>query len=243
MIDLGQCAQYSEFHKYVDDGTLDLYARHCGSPSGIGRLCLLDDRVLAEIVRAAEVSSRERVLDIGCGRGFLARWLRWYKVDCRYVGIDCVPEAIAAARRNAPNGEYYYTQLDTLALSKTFDRVFALESAPGGLVTPNLSAAIGVHLERGGRFVATLLSLDGKHEAKVLQSIEALHEHLNVEEVRDLSLQVKEFASTMYSAFLLGTWDNAIKSNMCMEAARVLHAVETGAFNYTMITGTRPSSL
>lgn len=242
MIDLGPCAQYREFHKHVDDGTLDLYARHCGSPSGIGRLCLLDDRVLAEIVRAAEVSSRERVLDIGCGRGFLARWLRWYKVDCRYVGVDDVPEAIAAARRNAPNGEYHHTQLDTLALGQSFDRVFALEAAPCGLMEPDLAEVIGDHLESGGRFVTTLLSLDGDHESKVLHSIEALQRHLNVEEVRDLSLQVKEFASTMYSAFLLGTWDNAIKSNMCMEAARVLHAIESGAFNYTMLTGTRPAT-
>ncbi|HEY8298493.1 MAG TPA: methyltransferase domain-containing protein [Candidatus Baltobacteraceae bacterium] len=239
MLDLGQWTRNREFHRYVDDGTLDLYARHSGSQSGIGRLCLLDDRVLAEIVRAADLSSRARVLDIGCGRGFLARWLRWYKVDTRYVGVDTVPEAVAAARRNAPQSEFVYAQLDSLGINESFDRVFALEPPSGGALSAEVAAAIGRHLEPGGRFVVTLISLDGAHEEKILRSIDLLQRHADVEQVCDLSLQVKEFASTMYSAFLLGAWDDAIKSQMCVKAAYVLHAIEGGTFNYTMLTGTR----
>ncbi|HEY8312644.1 MAG TPA: class I SAM-dependent methyltransferase [Candidatus Baltobacteraceae bacterium] len=238
MIDLGHRARHREFHRFVDDGTLDFYARHCGSPSGIGRLCLLDDRVLAEVVRAAEMSSGMRVLDLGCGRGFLARWLRWYNLDFRYVGVDRVPEAIAAARRNAPDGEYIYTRNDALYLNQTFDRVFALEAAPGGLMTEGIASAIGEHLAPAGKFIATLLSLDGRHDSKISESIGLLEKYAHVTEARDLSLQVKEFASTMCSAYLLGSWDDAIKGKMCVQAAHVLHAIETCTFNYTMLNGT-----
>ncbi len=239
MIDMGYRARDREFHLRVSDGTLDLYARHCGSPSGIGRLCLLDDRVLAEIVRAAHMSPGASVLDVGCGRGFLARWLRWYDVDFKYLGVDDVPEAIAAARRNAPYGEYTCASIETLNLQCTFDRVFAVEAAADGLMTAGIAASITKHLTPGGKFAVTLLSLDGGHDEKIRRSIDLLADTLEVDEVRDLSPQVREYASTMYSAFLLGAWDTAIKTEMCVDAVNVLHALEWGAFNYTMVTGTR----
>lgn len=203
---------------------------------------MLDDRVLSQIVHSISLLPGVSVLDIGCGRGFFARWLRWSHLDCRYVGVDSVPEAIAAARQNAPQGEYVYSRVENLNLNERFERIVALEAASTGTVTKGFARSLALHLAAQGRYVVTLLSLDGRHDEKIVRSIDNLERAgTSVTEVRDFTLQVKDFAATMCSAFLLGTWESQIKARMCVEAAHMLHAIERGTFNYTMLIGAQPA--
>ena len=55
---------------------------------------LVTDRAIVDAVRSVEP---QRVLDIGCGEGWLARALQ--RGGLEVVGIDCVPELVEEARR------------------------------------------------------------------------------------------------------------------------------------------------
>ena len=66
----------------------------------------------AAIVRAVLERRPERVLDLGCGEGWLARALAEHGIDV--VGIDASPELVAAARR-AGGGEFHAVAYDALA--------------------------------------------------------------------------------------------------------------------------------
>lgn len=203
-------------YRYAGDRVLDCYARRCGLPSGIGRLCLLDDQMLAKVVETVGIPAKSAVLDIGCGRGFLGRWLLWNSLSCRYVGVD---SAAAAVPAEGPK----------------FERVFALE-AP--IIPVALAKCIAQNLAPGGQYVVTLASFDDTHPEKVSRSCARLQRQGASVSVADLTQQVREFAATLYSAMLMGRWDAPVKAHVLNEAARMLHAVEAGAFNYTLLTGT-----
>lgn len=207
-------------HRYAADRVLDGYARHCGLPSGIGRLCLLDDQVLAKVVQTVGIPPQSAVLDIGCGRRFLARWLLWHSISCRYVGVDSTAEVLGARSGSV----------------QKYERIFAIENA-AGIVSDGLANCLQRHLAPNGQYVVTLASFDDRHEAKIARSLARLQKHTTAVHSIDLTQQVREFAATLYSAFLLGTWEARVKTHVLHGAASVLHAVESGAFNYTLLTG------
>lgn len=203
-------------YRYAGDRILDDYARHCGLPSGIGRLVLLDDRVLAKVVETVGIPPKSAVLDIGCGRGFLARWFLWNSLTCRYTGVDS-PAGVAVD-------------------DAKFDRIFALESAPG-IVSGSLAKCIAQNLNSGGRYAITLASFDDSYAGNLSRSCARLRRETGGVRALDLTQQVREFAATLYSAMLMGRWAEPVKERVLNEAARALHAVESGSFNYTLLTG------
>ncbi|MDZ7712901.1 MAG: class I SAM-dependent methyltransferase [Rhodovibrio sp.] len=56
-----------------------------------------------------------RLLDAGCGEGWLIRALRQFRPDCRAIGIDGAPTLVAAARAADPVGCYHLLSYDALA--------------------------------------------------------------------------------------------------------------------------------
>ena len=56
-----------------------------------------------------------RLLDAGCGEGWLIRALRSVLPDCRAIGIDGAPALIAAARAADPLGCYHLLTYEALA--------------------------------------------------------------------------------------------------------------------------------
>lgn len=74
-------------------------------------------RVLQEFIRRRSVSS---VIDIGCGDWASTRLVDWSEVD--YLGIDVVPEVIAANRARYQRGRIRFEVLDaTIALLPSAD--------------------------------------------------------------------------------------------------------------------------
>ncbi len=84
------------------------------------------DLVLAEVVRAAEVSAGMRVLELGIGTGNLAQ--RFVALGCEVWGADFSPAMLAIAKTKAP--QVTLVQMDLMAawpaaLHQRFDRIVA----------------------------------------------------------------------------------------------------------------------
>jgi ubiquinone/menaquinone biosynthesis C-methylase UbiE len=123
-----------------------------GYEGRIGRYC----RGLAhELIQAAGVRPRQRVLDVGCGSGALTEPLAQLVGAEHVVGIDPDPEAIDACRARVPDVDVRVGSAETLPFENDeFDAVFA--QLVVGLLT---DAAQGVaemrRVARPGAAVAT----------------------------------------------------------------------------------------
>jgi SAM-dependent methyltransferase len=75
--------------------------------------------ILTDIV-AATVPKGGRVLDLGCGTGYLGHLLRAKRADIAFVGIDCKVDALREAEANVPGAmlvEGDLNALDDIALT------------------------------------------------------------------------------------------------------------------------------
>jgi len=94
----------------------------------------------------------ERILDLGCGDGFLTARLQ--SLGCRVLGVDSSPEQIEQARRNGVPAAV--VDATRLSFDGDFDAVFS--NATLHWVRDADAALSGVHraLRPGGRFAAEL---------------------------------------------------------------------------------------
>jgi SAM-dependent methyltransferase len=94
----------------------------------------------------------ERILDLGCGDGFLTE--RLAALGCDVVGVDASPEQVAAAQRRGLAARV--ARAEALPFAGEFDAVFSnavlhwVKDAAGAI------AAVRRALRPGGRFVAEL---------------------------------------------------------------------------------------
>lgn len=229
---------FNQFHREADDRLLDQTARDAGCPSGIGRLSLVSDEMLGAILGALHISDESRLLDMGCGRGFFERWLRWRGSAVRAVGIDRAPDAIAAARKHAAAADFITADYRTHRFDEPFDAVLALEAAASGAIDAATVAAVRAALRDGGRFALTAASLDGKHEARLNGARGHLARSFPQFEIADATQTVAGFAERLYRAWL-GTagWSAAIQPRIEAQAREVLGAIERGDFHYVIVTG------
>jgi 2-polyprenyl-3-methyl-5-hydroxy-6-metoxy-1,4-benzoquinol methylase len=106
------------------------------------------------IIEAVESVGPQRVLDIGCGEGWLARALHERGIDV--VGIDGVPALIAEAQR-AGGGEFKVCTYDDLSAGLldcgTFDMALCNFSLLGKESVEAIIRASASYLEFPGHFV------------------------------------------------------------------------------------------
>ena len=69
----------------------------------------------AALLDTLSALSPRRLLDAGCGEGWLIRALRQHLPACRAIGVDGAPTLIAAARAADPVGCYHLLTYDALA--------------------------------------------------------------------------------------------------------------------------------
>ena len=82
---------------------------------------------LSLICQALDPIADKRVLDVGCGPGYLAKAL--LARGARMVGVDPAVDAIAAARRTAPDAEFHVAGGEELPFGdRSFDGVVFLNS-------------------------------------------------------------------------------------------------------------------
>jgi SAM-dependent methyltransferase len=106
----------------------------------------------APLIELLAPRAGERILDLGCGDGFLTE--RLAALGCEVVGVDSSPEQVAAAQRRGL--EAHVARAEALPFVAEFDAVFSnavlhwVKDAAGAI------AAVRRALRPGGRFVAEL---------------------------------------------------------------------------------------
>ncbi len=235
-------ALFRTFHARVDDALLDRAARDAGAASAIGRLSLLSDALVAQAIATLRLAPNETLLDLGCGRGFLARWLRNAGMSADYVGIDRIPEALGAARAmlgDDPRARFVEGDYRTYRATPV-DAIAALEVTGDGAIDAPLLDAIAANLRPGGRFVLTVASLDDRNAPRRAEANAALRARFARSDIRDATVEAADFAQRFYGAMLaIDGWDPSIAPRMAAQANEVCNAIAAGSFTYAIVSGTR----
>jgi len=226
------------FHRRVDDALLDRCAAECGCVP-IGRMCLLDDAAAAEVIRRTNIVTGKRVLDFGCGRGFLGRWLDAEQAATQYSAVDRIEGALEATRKHVPNGRTIFGDFRAVRWRPEFDGVVALEIATGSAIDESVVEAAASALKRGGIFALTLASLDGKHAVRIAALSVAAEKRFRAVDVADWTQRVAPFARRTYQWWLAAPWHCDIAQKCRLEANAALDALERGTFHYAVLFARR----
>ncbi len=117
------------------------------------RVLATDAAIVAAIIKRAP----RKVLDIGCGEGWLVRRLAEHGVDA--LGVDVVPELIGNARIGN-SGRYQLLSHEELAANghpETFDLCVSNFSLLGDAATSNLVESVPKMLNTGGALIVQTL--------------------------------------------------------------------------------------
>jgi 2-polyprenyl-3-methyl-5-hydroxy-6-metoxy-1,4-benzoquinol methylase len=106
---------------------------------------------------AGELRSGTRILDVGCGNGFLCG--EFLKRGCRVVGIDLSAQGIELARRTYPRGRFELLSADGVFLERLreplFDVVISTEVVEHLYAPLEWAKGCFDALKPGGRFICT----------------------------------------------------------------------------------------
>lgn len=98
-----------------------------------------------------------RVLDVGCGNGFLSGW--FLKRGCAVVGVDLSPQGIAVARRAYPSGRFELEEVSAGLLGrlgeKPFDLAVSTEVVEHVYAPRDWARACFEALRPGGRLICS----------------------------------------------------------------------------------------
>ena len=181
---------------------------------------------MALIAERCRLRDAGAVLDLGCGRGFLGRWLRERGFETSYTGVDRVADAVDAARANVRDGDIVHADFRKLAWKRTFDSVFAIEIAIDGALDQAIVDAAVSALKPGGRFVATIAATKGTIGRPAGTTVE------------NWTDRVTPFATRTYRWWLdCDAWHPEIAGKMHEEARTLLGAIERGEFRYFVLFG------
>lgn len=235
-------AYFESVHRQIQDERLDVNARQIGMESGIGRLSHITDEVLTEVLDDLRIVGGSRILDLGSGRGFLPRWLRWRGLDVDYVGVDFSMAAIAAARRHMPSSQFVLANFfDPLDLGE-FDLVCAIEATGEGVVNEALAHAMLRSLKPSGAALATLVTLRhsfSEAQAISVAAIEAAGGHAKIRNVTDAV--VHRAARLCHAVLSDYTMADDLRQRAHRECSMFLEQIESKSYGYATLIATIPS--
>lgn len=231
-------ALFRQFHREVDDVLLDRAAAAAGCASGIGRMSLLNDAMMAGFIGPLGLQPQTRLLDLGCGRGFLARWLHRNGTPVRFTGIDRAPEALNAAERLVSGAEFIEGDYRTYPFNESYDAVTSIEVAVSASMDKAVLDTIRLRLHEGGLYALTAASADGKHDERVANLRDLLRQRFSSFEILDATAEAAAFTKRLYTALVeIDEWSPLIAPRIRSQADRVLSSVARGSFAYTIVWG------
>lgn len=118
--------------------------------------------VLPGVLRLLDPQTDQRILDVACGQGLLARELT--QAGATVIGVDASPSLIEAARKRVPRGaEFFVADARELGRLRTEQELDPCDGAACVLAAMNFDpiepafGAIASMLRPGGRFVLVIL--------------------------------------------------------------------------------------
>jgi len=226
------------FHRNVTDELLDGIAAAAGC-AAVGRLCLLDDAMMHELAARGGFLQSESLLDIGCGRGFLARWLRLSGYAGHYTGIDRIGDAVVATRRAVPGAEIVEADFRKHPWHQQFDAIVALESV-GSSLDDDGARAFASAVSAAGTVTLTSCSLAGNAAARTARLRQTARSHFAEIAISDWSAEAASFARKLYRALLGAQLPGEIVDRSRYEAESVLAAISQRRFSYLVAFASGP---
>jgi SAM-dependent methyltransferase len=224
---------YERLHASLDDDALDTVAAIAGCRPAIGRLNYLDDGTLTALVDRMNVADGSRVLDLGCGRGFVGRWLLSRGYNIEYTALDYSQAALDAVRLHLGNARTMNGDVYSLRCGP-YDAIFAIESVFA--VDTQLAKLLRDALVPGGRLAMSLSSLDESHDDRVRLTARSLREaSFGVERVA-VAADHGEIVGRLCAALLVEPpADPWVRERMTAEALRTLTALREDTFRSEVI--------
>jgi ubiquinone/menaquinone biosynthesis C-methylase UbiE len=78
-----------------------------------------------DLIKSLQIKETDKVLEIGCGVGFFAEYLKKKFPKLDYTGIDYVPEAVSLAKKRVRNAKFIAA--DFQKATGKFDKVFCID--------------------------------------------------------------------------------------------------------------------
>jgi SAM-dependent methyltransferase len=229
---------YERIHASLDDANLDAIAGIAGCRPAIGRLNYLDDATLTALVAKMSLAGGSRVLDLGCGRGFLGRWLLSSGQRVDYTAVDYSQSALGAVRRHLAAARTIHGDLSSLS-GNAYDAVFAIESVWS--VTSALAARLRTAMVSRARFAASISSLDDSHDDRVDTTVQSLRgEGFEVERLPSAPAHAGTVGRLCAAMLIEPPADAWVRERLTGEAARTLAALRDGTFRSDVLLATSP---
>lgn len=226
-------------HRAIDDDHLDELAAQSGCTSRIGRLSFTPDCVYGMLLGRLEQRGARSVLELGCGRGALARWFFQRNARLDYVGVDESVTAIAAARRVAPIGRFFVGTAGSFE-TRPRDAVVSLDSIATQTLDIDDAHRIVRMLRPAGTFFAgTTIVSEGQQEV-LAQNCFVLRAAGAIVTYEDWSRELEGNVLAIAATWLNTTrWPDDVRGQLTDEARTVVEAIRDRRFRYTTIDARR----
>jgi SAM-dependent methyltransferase len=224
---------YERLHEALDDENLDAIAGIAGCAPAIGRLNYVDDATLAALVDRMSIAEGCRVLDLGCGRGFLGRWLSAHGRRVAYTAMDYCRPALDSVRRSIPEADVVWGDVNSMT-DGSYEAIFAIESI--WAVDDALAVRLRAALVPGGRIAISISSLDASHDGRIDTTIASLRNaRFDVENVA-FAAGHSEVVGRLCAALMIEPpSDPWVRERMTAEAVLTLAALRDGAFRSDLL--------
>ncbi|MEJ5186308.1 MAG: methyltransferase domain-containing protein [Candidatus Geothermincolales bacterium] len=159
-----------------------------------------------EVIGRLRLRGDERILDVGCGDGYLTAILASRVPSGEVVGVDVSPEMIEHAsrrfpRQRHPNLRFVVMDASSLSFREEFDLVFSNAALHWIPEHGPVLRGIRESLKRGGRFVAQMAGSGNAHKvAAALMRVMSRPEWAGY--FRDLHVPYRFFSDDQYRALL-----------------------------------------
>lgn len=230
---------FDEMHQLIDDAHLDELAAYAGLPSRIGRLSLVPDFLFDAMLERLKERHARTLIDFGCGRGTLKRWLDYKRAEIDYTGIDFSLDAIAAARRAVPSARFIRGDYRTYTGDKT-DAIALFDAFFDASMSLQQAQRFFASLNVGGTLFMSMMAFDQPHEREIQRTCLTLRAMGFDVTFEDWTASAEEHALAIAATWVNSPrWHDKVAGLFRDEGRAVIDAISERRFKYATIDAVR----